>query len=358
MMRQKITFVLPESGQHPIGGFKVVYEYANGLAARGHMVTVVHSDARVHTSLPPELWLRQIRSNQLASSQKYLPTDWFHVSPDVQMCWTHRLDEAHIPDGDVIVATGWRTAEQVARYSSQKGRKFYFIQHQETWDGPANRVMATWRLPLHKIVIARWLEQIATDLGETSTYVPNGFDQSRFGLKKPIESRFHAQVAMMYHQFAWKGSGDGVAALQIVKKRCPELQARLFGVFPAPKLPNWIEYVRNPKQTELEDIYNQAAIFIAPSWTEGFSLTPVEAMLCGAGLVATDNGGHREYAIHQETALLSPIKNPEQLAENIIRLVKNPQERILLAHNAYGRLDKFDCVQAMNSFEQTLLEKR
>ena len=34
--------VLPTNSRKPIGGYKVTYEYANGLAARGHQVTVVH----------------------------------------------------------------------------------------------------------------------------------------------------------------------------------------------------------------------------------------------------------------------------------------------------------------------------
>jgi glycosyltransferase involved in cell wall biosynthesis len=162
----------------------------------------------------------------------------------------------------------------------------------------------------------------------------------------------------MYHQFAWKGSADGIAALKIAKQHCPDLKAHLFGVFPAPQLPNWIEYTQNPQQPVLEDIYNQAAIFLAPSWTEGFSLTPVEAMLCGATVVATDNGGHREYAIPEETALLCPIKDPHALAEGLLRLIQNPQERLRLANNARGALGRFSWTTAIEKFEQTLLETR
>ena len=38
----RITFVLPFAGTYPCGGPKVVYEYANGLTRKGHLVTVVH----------------------------------------------------------------------------------------------------------------------------------------------------------------------------------------------------------------------------------------------------------------------------------------------------------------------------
>jgi hypothetical protein len=38
-----VHFVLPTDGTVPVGGYKVVYEYANGLVRRGHDVTVTHT---------------------------------------------------------------------------------------------------------------------------------------------------------------------------------------------------------------------------------------------------------------------------------------------------------------------------
>jgi hypothetical protein len=38
----RITFVVPGYAHKAVGGIRVVYNYANGLAARGHDVTVAH----------------------------------------------------------------------------------------------------------------------------------------------------------------------------------------------------------------------------------------------------------------------------------------------------------------------------
>lgn len=38
----RIGFILPYFSEKPIGGYKVVYEYASRLAASGHKVTVIH----------------------------------------------------------------------------------------------------------------------------------------------------------------------------------------------------------------------------------------------------------------------------------------------------------------------------
>ena len=55
----KISFLLPFSGHKPVGGFKVAYEYANGLARRGHEVTVFHAPARRLGESSPKCLVRQ-----------------------------------------------------------------------------------------------------------------------------------------------------------------------------------------------------------------------------------------------------------------------------------------------------------
>ena len=121
---------------------------------------------------------------------------------------------------------------------------------------------------------------------------------------------------MFYHGADWKGSADGIRALQAVKTQVPELKATLFGVPSAPAgLPSWIRYEQTPSPERLRGLYNDSAVFLATSWTEGWGLPGCEALLCGCALAATDVGGHREYAVNSKTALLSPPKDPAALAK-------------------------------------------
>ena len=46
-----------------------------------------------------------------------------------------------------------------------------------------------------------------------------------------------------------------------------------------------------------------ARVFAVGSWFEGFCQPGLEALACGTSLVTTDNGGCREYAVHEETTL-------------------------------------------------------
>jgi glycosyltransferase involved in cell wall biosynthesis len=271
------------------------------------------------------------------------------------MLWVPTLSSRFIPDGDVVLATAWATAEWIAGYPASKGDKYYLIQSWETWDGPEDRVRATWTAPLKKIVIARWLRDIADELGVECSYIPNGIDSGQFGLDKPIESRDPNHVMMLYHSHPVKGSADGLAALSLVAKEATNLQVTLFGIsVPDTPLPRWIHYHRLPRQSDLRKWYNQSSIFLSPSRTEGWPLPPAEAMLCGVALVATDIGGHREYAVHGETALLSPARAPEKLAENVLRLMRHPELRTKIAHQGHECIRQCSWTRAVDSFENLL----
>ena len=351
-----ITFVLPCEGTFPSGGPKVVYEYANALVRRGHRVAVVHPAFLNAEYTAIQYGKRAIRYAQRSIDRSYRPDAWFRVDPRVQLLWKPTLHPRHIPDADVIVATWWHTAEWVLSYPPSKGRKFYLLQSLETWGGPEDRVMATWRQPLQKIVIARWLEAIAEGMGEKSTYIPNGLDFNAFGVDISPQERNPNRVIMLYHRIELKGSADGLTTMQRVHGQIPTLEADLFGVPPAPEgLPPWIRYHRNPPQAKLRRLYNQAAIFLAPSWIEGWPLPPAEALMSGCALAATDIGGHREYSIHDRTALLSPPKNPKAMAENVISLLQDQEQRIHLARAGNEYIQQFTWDRAVDVFETALL---
>jgi len=358
----KVSFVLPGSGQNPGGGIKVAYEYANGLVSLGHEVTIIHAPYNQYGGMPLSRSVKQTlvyACRLLGFKGGYLPNTWFRMDPRVKMKWVPSLHQRWIPMSDVIVATSWETAEWLATYPPDRGQGFYLIQHQEsTFPGTdEQRVMATWKLPLKKIVIARWLDSIATSLGESAAYIPNGLDFNTFGLDIQPADRNPRRLIMLFHDQDWKGSADGLAAMCLVRKRFPELSASLFGIPTRPdNLPEWIEYLQNPLQLHLRRLYNEAAVFVGPSWAEGWPLPPAEAMQCGAALCVTDIGGHREYAFHNETALLSPVRDPHKLADNVISLLSNNEQRIKIALSGHNYIQQFTWKRAVTAFEKYLSE--
>jgi glycosyltransferase involved in cell wall biosynthesis len=359
----KITFVLPGYPWKPIGGFRVVYEHANHLVARGHKVTVIHPRRLPNWNPPPPpnfyRWLRR-KAGYLRNLILRPKVEWQPIDRRVQMLYIPEPTAQHIPDADAVFATFWATAELVLDLPPSKGQKFYLIQHYEIWGGPKERVDAIWCAPLYKVVIANWLYEKGLELGiqpSEMAHIPNGINHNFFQLLQLIEKRPY-RVAMMYSDTDWKGGYDGVKALELTKRDFPRLQAVFFGqAAKLNTLPEWIKYYENPKQEVLvEEIYNGSAIYLCPSWTEGWHLPPAEAMACGCAVVATDIGGVRDYAEHEKTALLSPPKNPEALAKNLLYVLEDDNLRIRLAKAGHEKIKEFTWDRSTDLLEQFLLQ--
>jgi glycosyltransferase involved in cell wall biosynthesis len=352
----KIVFLLPGTGENPIGGFKIVYQYADGLAGRGHAVSVVHPSfiGSASTSFATRFRRHGLSYMKQKLAGSWRPDAWFTFSNNVRLLWTPAFNPTFIPKADVYVATWWLTAERLAAWKLP-GRQLYLIQHYETWGGPTERVDATWRAPLEKIVIAKWLADIAAGFGERAHYIPNGLDFKQFGCDEAITDRNDSAIAMLSHASDWKGTADGIAALSLARDSVPGLTAEIFGVGEKPVgLPPWVKYHKRPAQSELRSIYNRAAIFLAPSWTEGWPLPPAEAMMCGAAVIATDIGGHREYCFDGDTAILAPAQNPAALAERIVRLCRDRAARMLIADQGHRYIQRFTWERALELFENAL----
>jgi glycosyltransferase involved in cell wall biosynthesis len=351
-----INFLLPGRGEKPGGGFKVVYEYANGLSRRGHTVTLVHP-ARLEIDTPlfkrPEIFWRYLRRK---IDGGYRPDEWFALDEKVRMKWVPSLDPSHIPSADVTVATACATAEWLAGYPQEKGKPYYLIQGYETFSVPEERLLATWRMPFQKIVVSKWLQKKAEEIGESALYIPNAIDFHAFGIDAAIEGRNPCTAAMMYHKAEIKGCADGFAALDQIRKQVSSLRLLVFGLEDPPRdLPRYAEYFKNPSQAKLRDLYNEAAVFVAPAWFEGWGFPPAEAMACGCAVAAVDNGGHREFAQHESTALLSPPKNSAALAWNILKLVQDPDLRMRVARAGNANIQNYTWEKSAGLFEKAIL---
>ncbi len=357
----RVTFVLPCYPVAPIGGFRAVYEYANWLAARGHDVVVVHPRATRHT--PPQRaagaldFARQAKKRLTEVLTK--PTiNWQEINTRVKLLFVPTDSPRHFPRADALFATSWQTVSAVLESEPEKGTKCYLIQHYETWEAAGAVVDATWRAPLYKVVIAKWLLGVGRSLGcRDVTYIPYGMDRSRYRLLEPIEGR-PRRMSMMFSHIPFKGSRDGIAALEIAKRRYPGASAILFGT-PArqPSIPGWVEYHQTPSQDFIvSEIYNKSSVFVCPSLSEGFFLPSAEAACCGCALASTDNGGASEYIEDRVTGLLSPPGRPEALGENICLLLGNESMRQKLATACNNYVVRFSWEESATALERFIAE--
>ncbi len=77
-------------------------------------------------------------------------------------------------------------------------------------------------------------------------------------------------------------------------------------------------------------------------------------MACQTALVTTDTGGCRDYAVDNETALVSPPKQPQALADNILRALTDANLLKQLSKNGHRMAQKFKWSESVGKMEQII----
>lgn len=356
---QRILFLLPSTGTVPVGGFKVVFEYANRFVNDNS-----EGGFSVKLILPAVLAIKEIgildkfinyvRFLKVLATKTYTCKSWFDLDPKIKELYIYKFHRNFFKKNDIVIATAAETAVFLMRMKAiQPQKRYYFIQNYEKWACAEELLIATWTAKsLKKIVISSWLLDIAKKYNQDAELVENGFDFNYFNLTNPIENRSPFIVSTLYHTSEYKGFKYAIDALKIVKNKFPNLKCLAFGVFEKPDyLPDWFEYYRKPDRDTHNMIYNTASIFIGPALMEGFGLTLGEAMQCGCAVAATNIGGYLDYCRDKETALLCEAANIISLSQIIIKLITDNELRIAIAHKGYEYIRLFTWDRAYFKFK-------
>ncbi len=150
---------------------------------------------------------------------------------------------------------------------------------------------------------------------------------------KRIEEYFHRNAEVIYppidiSKFTCKGYEDfWLSVNRLYPEKRVEIQIEAFKKMPEEKLiivggyskgdhaqsyaktivnnlPANVKVLGEVSETELLDLYSRCRGFICTAMDEDFGMTPVEAMASGKPVVAVNEGGFRETAIHGKTGLL------------------------------------------------------
>jgi glycosyltransferase involved in cell wall biosynthesis len=73
-------------------------------------------------------------------------------------------------------------------------------------------------------------------------------------------------------------------------------------------------------------------------------------MACGTAVVTYDNGGSRDFAFHEKTALVAPRCDTKRLAEELTRLIEDRELRERIARGGY------EFVMTMPTWEEQTAE--
>jgi glycosyltransferase involved in cell wall biosynthesis len=354
----RITFLSPPFNLS--GGHRVKAIYAQKLHERGHEVTVVAPGT-------PRPTLRQIarslvRDRAWPKTHADLPSHFDRIDAECRIAGHFGpITDADVPDADVVIATWWETAEWAASLSPSKGAKVYFIQHHEVWPYlPVERVEATWRFPMQKIVVAAWLAEIARErYGDDGVVlVPNAVDRDQFHAP-PRGKNAVPTVGMMYSRSHFKGCDVSLEAFRIAAGRVAGLRLVAFGDGGVDRdglpLPGGAEFHVRPSQDDLRRHYASCDAWLFGSRDEGFGLPVLEAMACRTPVIGTPVGAAPEL-IGQGGGYLVRTEDPEDMAAAIERIAALPDDRWrAMSDIAYDTASRYTWDDAADRFEAALI---
>lgn len=205
---------------------------------------------------------------------------------------------------------------------------------------------------------ARWEKWLGVP-DDRIDVIHNGVDPARFN---PVETREpgNPRIASVGLIYPLKGQLDLVEAAAIVAAERPEVGFDIFGS--ASDDEYFTECQQRARELGLENtvrfrgttktpwaVYQQADVVVLPSISEAFPYAVIEAMLCGAAIIATDVGGVAE-ALSGCGVLVRPVR-PDDMAAAILKLLNDPAERRRLGAAARARaLERFTLQTVLDGY--------
>lgn len=341
------------------GGDRVIAIYAERLQKRGHDVFVI-SRPKLKPSLSQKVrsWFKGEDWSSRAEKQ---PSHFDRLDVPHAVVESFRpIVDGDVPDADVAIATWWETAAWVANLSPSKGAKAYFIQHHEVFEGlPKDQVQASYRLPLYKITISKWLiELMASQYGDPDcSLVLNSVDTDQFHAP-PRSKQALPTVGLLYSDVKWKGCDVSLKAFSLAAEKLPGLRLVAFGACPPSEnfpLPPETDYTQVPAQATIKDIYARCDVWLCGSWGEGFHLPPLEAMACRCPVVSTEVGGPIDTIQNGVNGYVVPLGDSAALAEQLVRVLSLPEAQWkAMSDAAYATATQYTWDDATERFEAAL----
>jgi glycogen synthase len=121
-----------------------------------------------------------------------------------------------------------------------------------------------------------------------------------------------------------------------------------------------VTFINRVPLSELPALYRSADVCVVPSLYDNSPYTCLESMACGRVVIGSKAGGIREYLEDGESGILIEPKSASAIAEAVIRVLQNVDERLRLGKNARLRvIEKFQrseiARQTVDLYRQTIV---
>jgi glycosyltransferase involved in cell wall biosynthesis len=306
------------------GGHRVVFEHADRLLRRGHDVEVWSLDG---------------------------PPDWYPLETPVRSFPGYDELAVELAGVDAIkVATWWVTAHPVWRASVTHGLPVFFVQDIETSyygadEMMCNRVMACYREEFHYVTTSDWNRNGLREFRREPELIAPGIDLDTFRRLEGVTRRDDVLLAV--------GRGNPLKNMPLTveawKRLDPRPELWMFGIEPH-VAPDGARYVNAPSDAQVNELLNEATVFVQTSKHEGFCLPLLEAMAAGAAVVCTDAHGNRDFCRDGENCLLVDSR-ADDVSAAIERLLRDPAIRARLVQGGLATVQDYDWERRIDELE-------
>ncbi|HEX3909331.1 MAG TPA: glycosyltransferase [Solirubrobacteraceae bacterium] len=308
------------------GGHRDIFEHLNRLLERGHEVSLYTLGEQ---------------------------PDWFDLRAPVHSFeYYDDLVAALAPLEAIKVATWWNTAAPVWQASVLRGVAAYFVQDIETSYYPDDErtrhaVIDSYRPEFRYMTISAWNRERLRELGLDAELIPPGIDLENF---RPL-----ANVARREEMVLAIGRTNPLKNLPLTLDAWRALADRpelcLFGIEPELAADPGMRHVQAPSDERVNELFNEATVFIQTSTHEGFALPPLEAMAAGCAVVCTDAHGNRDFCVDGENCLM-PVAGVEQVSAALARLLTDPELRQRLGRAGIETAKPYAWERRIDALEQ------
>ncbi len=314
----RILFCIPTTQLS--GGVKIIFEIAQGLAARGDTVHVF----------------------SYAGAPK-----WFHLG--VPLIEAKDFGEIEYSNYDWVVASNaFMLPMLLPHLSRTNGRTrglFFALDYESfhhsstpTYEGFMERSATfdkLYQLPVPIIAESRAVQTLIKELVDVTSYaIPVGLDKKVFHPRPRTLSPTHKRILMVgNYLMPYKGMNDGLAALRLLAEKWSvqlvliSQESRRRDIFA--DLPYPVEIHFRPTEDFVPQIMATCDAYVCTSWYEGLGLPALESFCVGLPVVSTRTYGVSDYGVDGENLLLANPNNAPDLAEKLDRLLS---DRVLVEH--------------------------